>query len=178
MRRVIFFVATSLDGYIAGPDEEVDWLFHDQDYGFAEFLNSIDTVLMGRKTYDFMVRQGQDSYEGKRNYVFSCSDRDIDTPNVTWVTEEPAPFIRRLREEPGGDIWLVGGGRIFANLLQRGGVDELILAVHPLVLGEGIPLFPGRSLRVDLALRDAKVYDSGLVMLHYGVERDREDGNE
>jgi dihydrofolate reductase len=169
MRRVKLFVATSLDGFIAGPNEEIDWLFTDQDYGFARFYKSVDTVLIGRKTYDFMLRHGEKSYKGKQNYVFSRSRKVSNSPDVKYVSQDPAKFVRQIRQSKGKDIWLVGGGELFAYLLNRGQVDDIILAVHPTVLGKGIALFPQRSNSVKLKLVGHRNFDTGLVVLHYRV---------
>jgi dihydrofolate reductase len=167
MRRVKLFVAMSLDGFIAGPNEEIDWLFTDQDYGFAKFYKSVDTVLIGRKTYDFMLRHSEKSYKGKRNYVFSRSQKVSKHPDVKYVSQDPAKFVRSLRLSRGRDIWLVGGAGLFASLLKRSQVDDIILAVHPVVLGKGIALFPGRSNTVQLKLVSHTNYKTGLVVLHY-----------
>ena len=169
MRRVKLFVAMSLDGFIAGPNEEIDWLFTDQDYGLSKFYKSVDTVLIGRKTYDFMLRHGKKSYKGKENYVFSRSQKVSDSPDVKYVSQGPAKFVRQIRQSKGKDIWLVGGGELFAYLLNRGQVDDIILAVHPTVLGKGIALFPQRSNPVKLKLVTHRNFDTGLVVLHYRV---------
>lgn len=169
MRRVKLFIAMSLDGFIAGPKEEINWLFTDQDYGLARFYKSVDTVLIGRKTYDFMLRHGEKSYKGKQNYVFSRSRKVSDSPDVEYVSQAPATFVRQIRKSKGKDIWLVGGGKLFAYLLNRGQIDDIILAVHPVVLGKGILLFPGRSNNMQLKLISHKHFNTGLVILHYRV---------
>ena len=171
MRRVKLCVATSLDGYIAGPNEEIDWLFSDQDYGMGRFFASIDTLLIGRKTYDFMVGQGQSSYDGLRNIVFSRSPRDAVPDDVEWVTEDAAEFVNALKREEGKDIWLFGGGDLFMSLLESGVVDDLTVAVHPIVLGGGLSLYPGEWGSTRLQLMDVETFTTGLVLLIYRVDR-------
>lgn len=163
------FVGISLDGYIAGPHEEIDWLFTDQDYGLKAFFKTIDTVLLGRRTYDMMVRLGESSYKGMKNYVFSRKIRKGESPEVEFVSSDAAGFVRALRRSTGKDIWLVGGGELFRYLLRRGLVDDILLAVHPVVLGKGIPLFPQKKPNVRLKVRRARPYNTGLVLVEYRV---------
>ena len=138
MRRVKLLVATSLDGHFAGKDEELDWLFSDQDYGMAAFYTSVDTVLLGRKTFDIGVKLGQIGYRDKVNYVFSRKKRKKEHEHVHWVSKDPVDFVKSLKKEEGADIWLVGGGEIFGRLLDGGVVDEILVAMHPIIMGEGI----------------------------------------
>ncbi len=170
-RRVKLFVGISLDGFIAGPNEEVDWLFTDRDYGLAAFWKTVDAVLIGRRTYDFMVRQGERSYPGMRNYVFSRTPRRSGQRGVEFVAGDPAEFVRELRGSAGKDIWLCGGARLFAHLLRHDRVDDILLAVHPLVLGGGIALFPPDGPRTPLELVRSTPYETGLVVLEYQVRR-------
>lgn len=178
MRRVIHFAAMSLDGYIAGPEGEVDWLFMDQDYGMKEFFGSVDTALIGRKTFEFMLGQGVSSCPGLTNYVFTRTLRPDSHPEVNVVSQDAAGTVAALRAQASGedgegaagkDIWLVGGGELFRSLLDAGMVDELVVAVHPVLLGRGIPLLPTRQTAVPLDLNRALPYDTGLVTLHYHV---------
>ncbi len=171
MRRVKYFVAMSLDGFIAGPEGEVDWLLMDQDYGMKEFYTSIDTVLMGRKTYEFGLSHGASSYPGVTNIVFSHTLRASEYPEITVVTADAGETIEGLRNEEGKDIWLVGGGQIFRAALRAGCVDDVIVAVHPILLGEGIPLLPTMPQATHLELTDTKPYETGLVTLSYRVKQ-------
>lgn len=170
MRRVTHYAAMSLDARIAGPKGEVDWLFMDQDYGLNEFFAGIDAVLIGRKTYEFMLSQELRAYRGVANYVFSSRMKPDEYPDVTVVGEDAAGFVKNLRNQPGRGIWLVGGGELFAALLDGGQVDELILAVHPILLARGIPLLPERGVSVGLKLDGVKSYDTGLVLMKYMIE--------
>lgn len=172
MRRVKLCVGTSLDGYIAGPNEEVDWLFTDRDYGMSELYSSIDTVLLGRKTYDFMRRHGHASYKPFHNYVFSRSAHTSEHPDVEWVKDDPAVFVDTLRKGQGKDIWLVGGGELFAYLLDQGQIDDIVLGLHPIILGSGITLYAAVSRSVQLELTRTEPYDTGLVILYYQVRRE------
>jgi dihydrofolate reductase len=167
MRSIRLFIACSLDGYIAREDGGVDWLFHDQDYGMSEFYKSIDTVLIGRKTHDFMIRSGFPYYKGKKNCVFSRSKKPEKTEHVQFVSEDVRDFVEALQKRPGKGIWLVGGARLIESFLKEGLIDEMILSIHPVVLGKGIPLFGGDFKPIDLELSKCVPYDSGLVQLWY-----------
>ena len=143
MRAIKLFIACSLDGFIARKDDSVDWLFHDNNYGMSAFYNTIDTVLIGRKTYDLMVRLGLPYYKGKTNYVFSRTKAGVEGEGIHYVSSDIGEFVESLRQRKGKDIWLVGGSVLIDSLLKRNLINEIILAVHPVILGEGIPLFRG-----------------------------------
>ncbi|MFA7096730.1 MAG: dihydrofolate reductase family protein [Gammaproteobacteria bacterium] len=172
MRKLVLFIATSLDGYIARPDGGIDWLFTDQGYGYPEFFAGVDTVLMGRRTYEQLLALGGGyPYPGTRGYVFSRRRGGERNAHVAFIADDVATFVQRLKEEPGKTIWLVGGAEIARACLLHDLVDESVISVHPLVLGAGIPLFlpPLPTLRLTLAR--CQVYDSGLVQLTYRRER-------
>ena len=172
MRALTYSVAASLDGYIAGPQGQVDWLFHDQDYGLSDFMASVDPVLIGQATYDFMVANDFPAYPGKTNYVFSRTLRPEDHPQVEVVGRDPGPFVQGLKAKvDGAGIWLVGGGVLCRYLLDADLVDNLVVAVHPVLLGGGIPLLPARDATTWLHLEDVTPYDTGLVTLSYRVRR-------
>lgn len=170
-RRVTYFVASSLDGFIADPDGGVGWLFDDDDYGFTDFLPSVDTVLLGRATYEFMLAHDVRCYDGKENYVFSSTLDAAAFPEVTVVSGGAAPFVAALKEKDGGDIWLVGGGVLFRALLEEGLVDRITVALHPTLLGRGIPILADTGGQTTLRLTGSTPYASGLVALSYEVLR-------
>lgn len=168
-RRVRLYVATSLDGFIARPDGSVDWLFHGGDYGFSEFYKSVDTVFLGRRTHDFGIEHGSSSFAGKKNFVFSRSRSSDERGDVEYVSGDPRPLVERLQDEPGLDLWLVGGGELAAAFFEEDLVDDVIVAVHPVILGEGIPLVTSPRVHVDLKLLKTEQFPDGLVQLFYEV---------
>lgn len=168
MRRIRYQVACSLDGYIAGPNGEVDWIPTDPDIDFEELFAQFDTFLMGRRTYEEM--QGS-SFAGDV-LVFSRTLRPEDHPDVTIVSDDAARVLGELRARPGGDIWLFGGGELFRSLLGLGLVDTVEPAVVPVMLGGGIPLLPSPADRTSLSLTGHRMYSkSGIVLLRYAVDR-------
>jgi len=174
MRKIIVYVATSADGFIARPDGDVGWLDRPRvagNYGMNEFYRSIDTVLMGRKTYEKGLKLGQTSYPGKRNFVFSRTMPQSAAREVEIIAGDAAKFARDLRTTPGKHIWLVGGGELIASLLDFGQVDEFIIHVIPILIGEGIPLVAPRHRAAPLALVSARSFPDGVAQLHYRVER-------
>lgn len=164
---VLYSLACSLDGYVARTDHSVDWLLDDQGYDLGEFYAGVGVALIGRKTHDFMVAHGQPVMPGIENYVFS---RNPDPPRyegVQWVSGDPAHLVQRLKEQPGKDIWLVGGSDLAKGFFEEGLVDEISLTIMPILLGQGIPLFPKMVKETSLRLVDEKVYSSGVVRLRY-----------
>jgi dihydrofolate reductase len=171
MRKVKLFIATSLDSFIATTDGGVDWLFGDRDYGYRDFYNSIDTTLMGNNTYKQILEFGVDfPYTDKTNYVFSKQPQK-DTEFVSFIGEDEdlVSFVVSLKQKEGKDIWLIGGGEINAFFLSHHLIDEMILSVHPVILGPGLPLFAGQLRQQDLRLLNCKTFPSGLAQLVYGV---------
>jgi len=173
MRRIRYQVATSLDGYIAGPKGEADWIIMDPDFDFRALYAQFDTVLIGRRTFEGMARgkKKPGAMPGMKTLVFSRTLRQRDYPKVTIVAEKAEETLTTLRAEPGKDIWLFGGGSLFRSLLDAGLVDSVEVAVIPVLLGGGIPLFPPPPKTAKLSLTGHKVYPkTGTVLLEYAVK--------
>lgn len=173
MRRVRYQVATSLDGYIAGPNGEFDWIVMDPDIDFAALFTQFDTALMGRKTFLASLQQGGNgAMPGLDVVVFSRTLRPADHPAVSIMNSDPAEHVRLLKAKPGKDIWLFGGGQLFHTLLEAGLVDTVEPAVVPVLLGDGIPMLPPPALRTKLSLSSHRLYPkSGILLLEYAVSR-------
>ena len=160
MRKVILGLGISLDGYIARPNGAVDFLFMPKDYSMAPFFATIDTAIMGRKTLDAALKMGGGSFGGSSmtTYVFSRSQPASERSNLVFINEAPAAFVRRLRKRPGKNIWLMGGGELARDFLKDDLVDELYLGIVPVLLGEGIPLFPSGFPQRNFTLIENKTY--------------------
>ena|SRR5688572_31319321 len=178
-RRVIVYIATSADGYIARPDGDVEWLNRRPraDYGMRAFYRTIDTILLGRKTYDWAVAYQRKSgmkggvFDTKMaNYVFTSVPPKRTTSGVTFVSEPVQAFAQRLRRTRGKHIWLMGGGELIASFLDAGEIDEFDIHVIPIFIGEGIPLVAPRHRDIGLHLRSARKYPDGVVRLRYEVK--------
>jgi len=180
-RRIITYIATSADGYIARPDGDVEWLNRRPDkvdYGMRQFYPTIDTILWGRKTYDWLLayyrRRGKKTelFDPKLNhYVFSRKPPKRPAPEVQFVSEPVKTFARRLRASPGKDIWMMGGGGLIASFLDAGEIDEFDIHVIPVFIGEGIPLVAPRHRDIELRLRASRKYPDGVVRIRYQVRR-------
>lgn len=182
-RKIIVYIATSADGYIARPDGDVGWLNRlpdTADHGMGKFYKTIDTILYGRKTYDWAVayqrKSGQKTsvFDDKvANYVFSRKPPKKAEPAVKFVSQSVKAFAKRLRAMPGKNIWLMGGGGIIASFLDAGEIDEFEVYVVPVFIGKGIPLVAPRHRDVLLHLRSAQSYPDGVVRLHYDVPKSK-----
>ena len=169
MRRVRYQVACSLDGYIAGPKGEYDWIVSDPDIDFNALFAQFDTLLMGRNTFAMMA--GGET-KGQRVIVVSRTLKQADHPNVTIISDNLGEELNALRAQPGKDIWLFGGGELFRSLLDIDQVDTVELAVVPVVLGAGLPFLPPPAAQKKLTLTGHHVYPkSGIVLLQYDVAR-------
>jgi dihydrofolate reductase len=182
-RKIIVMIATSADGFIARKDGGVDWLDRPQpkgeDYGMGEFFKSIDTVLWGRKTYEMAVKFVEEGVEipdtdpNIRNYVFSRRRPPKKVlPGYEFLNEPIKKFAKRLRAQKGKNIWMMGGGGIIASFLDEGEIDEFIISVIPVFIGEGIPLIAPRHRIVPLKLLSTKKFSDGVVALHYAVMKE------
>ena len=172
MRRIRYQVAASLDGYIAGPNGEFDWIIMDPDIDFAALFNQFDTFLMGRRTFENMIQQqGSAATPGMKTLVFSRTLRQQDHPDVTIVADDVEKTLVALRKMPGKDIWLFGGGSLFRSLLDLRLVDTVELAIIPVLLGGGIPLLPPPASQVKLKLTGHRLYKkTGIVLLEYTID--------
>lgn len=167
MRKVLLNLAVSLDGFIEGPGGEFDWCFTDQDYGMKDFLKRIDAVFLGRKSHELVKRMGgQSPYPNKKSYVFSRTLEHVDDNSIL-VNGDLGEEVRKIKAERGKDIWLFGGAHLATDFVNLNLIDELWLAVHPLLLGGGKPLFQGIHGRIPFTLKETKSYSTGLVQLFY-----------
>jgi dihydrofolate reductase len=175
MRIVTYGAACSLDGFIAGPNGEIDWLHMSDDVNevMKAFWKDVDTILFGRKTWDFAASQGDGGGGGgwgrMHSYVFSRTLPPIERKDVTLVRDDAADFVRRLKSEPGGRICLMGGGELARSLLDAGLVDEVGLNIHPVLLGGGVPMFGAKGTRVPLELTECRTIQGGCVLANYRV---------
>ncbi|HVX49412.1 MAG TPA: dihydrofolate reductase family protein [Chitinophagaceae bacterium] len=171
MRKIILQLAVSLDSFIEGPNGEFDWCFTDQDYGMSAFLDRVDTIFTGRKTYELLLglgEHGKAAFPPLKYYVFSRTLSGVEKGDCL-VKGDIEKEIFNIKNSPGKDIWLFGGANLTSSLMQLGLVDEIALAVHPVLLGEGKPLFTALPGRINLQFTGSKVYSTGLVFLTYRV---------
>lgn len=173
-RKVIVHIATSADGYIARPDGNLDWLTSrpapEGFYGMNAFMRTIDTKVLGRKTYDASLRLGA-TFEGKsRTFVFSRQAAPAEAPSgVEFVDGRIGTFLNRLRAQPGKDIWLMGGGEIIASFLDARAIDEFVISVAPVFIGDGVPLIARRHQHVPLRLLSLERFEDRLVQSRYSI---------
>lgn len=169
MRKLILQLAITLDGFIEGPKGEYDWCFTDQDYGMGTFIKTIDALFMGRATWELTQRtkEAMSFMPPMETYVFSTTLGKL-PDGGTLIRDEIGSRVREIKQSQGKNIWLFGGASLTKSLLDLGLVDEMHLAVHPLLLGAGKQLFEGVPERTKLTLLETKSYSSGLVMLKYG----------
>lgn len=175
-RRIIVHIATSADGYIARPDGDLDWLTARPApkgfYGLPAFARSVDAKILGQKTFELSRQMGARFNEQDRHYVFSRRPpADSPPPGVEFVTEPIRDFAKRLRKAKGKNIWMMGGCEIIASFLDEGAIDEFIISVIPMFIGDGIPLIARRHRHVPLRLRSVQDFPDGVVQLHYEVQK-------
>ena len=175
MRKVILGLAITLDGFIEGPNGEYDWCFTDQDYGLNDFFSRVDALFIGRKSYE-MAQQHADNNNGElvpgmpslKEYVFSNTLKHVKDGAIL-ISGDITAQVRKIKEQPGKDIWLFGGASLTDVLMKEGLVDELWLSVHPILLGDGKLLFRSHEKRTQLTLLESKTYNTGLVSLWYKI---------
>lgn len=169
-RKVIVYIATSLDGYIARKDGEIDWLLGDGsesevDNGYKQFFSEVDTVIMGNTTYKQILSWGDYPYKGTKGYVYTTKTGK-NTKDVTFTSEHPIDLVKRLKAEPGKAIWMVGGAKVLDGFMKEDLIDEYIISVAPVLIGEGIGLFKETNPEIKLTLKSVKTFD-GFVQSHY-----------
>jgi len=182
-RKIIVYIATSADGFIARVDGSFDWLDRPSprgNYGMPAFFASIDTILWGRKTYDqALTRGGVGGFGNKvKNYVFTHRPPKSGATGVDFVNEPIGPFAKQLRKQPGKDIWMMGGGGLIASFLDAGEIDEFSIHVIPVFIGEGIPLIAPARRTVPLKLLSTRRFSDGVVHLNYAVSLTRRNRKE
>ncbi|KAB8126106.1 dihydrofolate reductase [Gracilibacillus oryzae] len=177
-RRVILDLAVTLDGFIEGPNGEVDWCIMDPDMDFNKFLNQIDTILYGRKSYDLWgqyIPKNEDRdtdkemwrlVHSKEKYVFSRTQKETDNRAIL-INDNIVEEVNKLKKKPGRDIWLYGGSSLITTFINLGLVDEFRLSLHPIILGEGKPLFTDINKRINLQIVETKKFSSGVVQIIY-----------
>lgn len=177
MRKLKLYIACSLNGKIARKDGSVDWLEEipnpeKSDYGYAGFYQSVDTTIMGFKTYKQIMDWGIDfPYKETKNYVFTRDKTHQNTAHVEFVSENHIEFVKKLKAREGKDIWLIGGGQINTMLLNAGLIDEIQVFMMPIILTEGIELFEAFPKETLLKLKGSKSFPGGAVELTYTLKQ-------
>ena len=167
MRKIILYIASSLDGYIARENGDIDWLPQTDSSGYNEFNKTVDAVIMGKTTYDQVLTFGEYPYKDKKSYIFTRNKNPAKDENVEFVYSIDE-FVKCILPKLDGNIWLVGGGQIISTFVNHGIVDEIILSIVPVVLGKGIPLFQNIQKEMKLELIKTTNYDK-IVELHYKI---------
>jgi dihydrofolate reductase len=172
MRKVTFGGGNSLDNFIARRDHTVDWLSWSEEVAAvtAELFKTIDTVVMGRKTYEALLRHGMTSYPGAKNYVFSRTMEQSAAPEVEIIRKDAAEFVRKLKQQEGQGICVMGGGELAHSLFEADLIDEVGFNIHPVLLGSGVPLFHEMKRQIDLELVECKPFKNGCVLVSYRVK--------
>ena len=174
MRKVTFGGASSLDNFIARKDDAVDWLLWNKEAGeiMRDYWKTIDTIVMGRRTYEVAARSGsKGGYSGVKTYVFSRTLKNKSSKKLTFVSEDAASFVRRLKEEEGKDICVMGGGVLAKSLFEAGLIDEIGFNIHPVLLGSGIPLFYEMPRQIDLELVKCQQLTNGCLVVTYRTKK-------
>ena len=172
-RKLVLYIATSLDGYIATEDDSLEWLFNiegEGDNGYSEFYSTVDTILIGRRTYDWIIEQekGNFPYKNKKCYVFSKSESGKNE-NVEFINQDVVEFTNKIKRLDGGNIWLVGGGNLLHSFIKERLVDEFIITIAPTLIGHGIELFKKNDFELELKLKNIRRFNQ-FVELHYELK--------
>jgi dihydrofolate reductase len=178
MRKLVYSLTNSLDNFIARADGGYDWILMGDEImsEFPKIYAAFDTILIGRKTYDQTLQQSPETsqemagFMGMKTYLFSRTMMEGPNAGVKVISDNAGEFVRSLKKESGKDIWLFGGGILAASLLRERLVDEISLAIQPVLLGSGIPLFPDIGMQLDLQMLECKTYKNGIVGLKYSVK--------
>jgi dihydrofolate reductase len=173
-RKIIVHIATSADGFIARPDDDMEWLINRPApkgfYGLPAFERTIDAKLLGRRTFEWSLKMGAPFGAKTQDFVFTHEAPPGPRPSgVQFVTEPVADFVSRLRKTDGKNIWLMGGGGLIGSFLDAGAIDEFIVSIVPVFIGEGIPLIAPRHRNIPLALRSVTPFPDGVVQVHYDL---------
>lgn len=169
-RKIVLYIAVSLDGYIATKDDSLEWLFNtegDGDNGYSEFYETIDTIILGRRTYEWIINKEGDNfpYKNKQCYVFSSTMRGKDK-NVVFVNDNVVDFAKNLKQTDGNNIWIVGGGELLHDFVEHRLVDEWIINIAPVIIGDGLPLFKKLNMETRLILKGIRRFNQ-FTELHY-----------
>jgi dihydrofolate reductase len=167
MRKIILFIASSLDGYIARENGDIDWLPENTTSGYDDFIKSADTIIMGKRTYDQVLTFGDYPYKDKKSYVLTRNNECSTGENIEFV-HDADKLVKEIISNSGTNIWLIGGAEVISTFVNLDFVDELILSIIPIVLGKGIPLFKNIQKEMKLELIKTTDYDA-LVELHYKI---------
>jgi dihydrofolate reductase len=170
MRKIVVSFAISLDGYIAGLDNEFDWIVVDKEIDFEDMMKRYDTYFLGRKTYELTKGMGGNSFGKSKVYIFSNTLKELKKPLIL-ISEDVKGTVNKIKTEKGKDVVVVGGGELLTSLLTLDLVDEISLAIIPVILGKGIPFVRQLSKRVSLTLINSKTYSNGTVQLAYNVNK-------
>lgn len=175
MSTAVLYIATSLDGFIAGPDDDISWLlrYNEVDYGYAEFFSSVGVIIQGRRAYDIEVQNGWENAHPVPTFVLSHQVRDpaLLRPGVVFTSEDIEAVLSRARQLTARKIWIEGGANVAQQFIRMDLIDEIVLSIVPVILGDGIRLFGKTDAAVELTLRETRTFDKGLVQLTYTRER-------
>ncbi|MBD2388246.1 dihydrofolate reductase family protein [Cylindrospermum sp. FACHB-282] len=175
MTKVTLYIAASLDGYIAKTDGGIDWLstldIEGEDYGYTSFYESVDAVILGSKTYEIGLSFNEWPYPDKKSFVFTRRNFKSDRKDIEFISDTVQQALAKIEAQGFENIWLVGGGELINSFLQHSLIDEYIISTIPIILGNGIRLFPPPSPEEELELINSKQYPTGLLQAHYRRKR-------